>query len=124
MAGGNTAGCRGGNGASNWGWIRVNACFFTPSLSYSAMACRWHRWCDCAADQLYELQTECCSKPLGFDTKGYKEQSMISVKQSNLFLVGHCICTYKGVACTVSYYSNIFVETKGPRGSCSEALGI
>ncbi len=39
MAGGNTAGCKGGRGASNWGWIRVNACFFTPSLSYNAIAC-------------------------------------------------------------------------------------
>ncbi len=39
MAGGNTAGCNGGKGASNWGWIRVNACFFTPSLSYKAIAC-------------------------------------------------------------------------------------
>lgn len=38
MAGGNTAGCKGGRGASNWGWIRVNACFFTPSLSYKAIA--------------------------------------------------------------------------------------
>ena len=39
MAGGNTAGCKGGRGDSNWGWIRVNACFFTPSLSYKAIAC-------------------------------------------------------------------------------------
>ena len=39
MAGGNTAGCKGGRGASNWGWMRVNACFFTPSLSYKAIAC-------------------------------------------------------------------------------------
>ena len=39
MAGGNTAGCKGGKGTSNWGWMRVNACFFTPSLSYKAIAC-------------------------------------------------------------------------------------
>lgn len=39
MAGGNTAGCKGGRGASNWGWMSVSACLFTPSFSYKLMAC-------------------------------------------------------------------------------------
>ena len=38
-AGGKTAGCKGGIGVSNWGCMRVKACFFTPSLSYNDMTC-------------------------------------------------------------------------------------